>query len=80
MQTRQKHNHPDAVVSNESEKYIDENIFNNFPIPIWNGTLGPGSMMEYGWYDKDVEDAVTKAIVELGLNREAAIVHIFNDR
>jgi len=39
---------------------------------------GPGSMTEYGWWDPDIEDAVRTIQSQYGLNRNDAIVRLFN--
>lgn len=38
-----------------------------------------GEMTEYGWYDQELEDEIEKAISEYKLQREDAIVKVFNE-
>lgn len=40
---------------------------------------GPGKMTEYGWFDDEIEAEITKAREESHLDREEAIIQVFNN-
>lgn len=42
-------------------------------------TRGPGKMTEYGWYDLEIETEIEGVKTKTGMNREDAIVHVFNN-
>jgi Glutamine amidotransferases class-II len=41
--------------------------------------VGPGHMMEYGWWDEDIENDVALLTLK-GMKREAALIEIFNGK
>lgn len=40
---------------------------------------GPGKMTEYGWYDKEIEDEIESVKKQLGMQRDDAIIQVFNN-
>lgn len=42
-------------------------------------TTGPGHMMEYGWWDEQIERDVEIYMTQFNLTREQSIVRVFND-
>jgi len=40
--------------------------------------ISPGHMMDYGWWDKEIEDDIATCIDQFGINREQAILRVFN--
>jgi len=52
----------------------------NTPLEIADDkTRGPGKMTEYGWYDGEIEDEIEGAKKRMGMSREDAIIHVFNN-
>ena len=43
-------------------------------------TTGPGTMMEYGWWDEEIEADVDLYMNQYGVNRENAIIRVFNEK
>ncbi len=62
-------------------------IFNRCGNPYNSSTIPPappapslpGVMMEYGWWDGDLENKIMSAMIEFGDTRERAIARIFSD-
>lgn len=44
-----------------------------------DATRGPGKMTEYGWFDSEIEEEINGVQTKTGMNREDAIVHVFNN-
>jgi hypothetical protein len=40
---------------------------------------GPGKLTEYGWFDQEIEDEITSIKEKTGMQREDAIIHVFNN-
>lgn len=40
---------------------------------------GPGKMTEYGWFDKEIEGEIETAKGKTGMQREDAIIYVFNN-
>ena len=40
---------------------------------------GPGAMTEYGWYDKEIEEMIDGVKKKMGMQRDDAIIHVFNN-
>jgi hypothetical protein len=40
--------------------------------------IGPGHMMEYGWWDEEIEGDIETCITSYGINREQSILRVFN--
>lgn len=52
----------------------------NGEIPIADdATRGPGKMCEYGWHDTEIEAEIVAAQSTNKMNREDAIIHVFNN-
>jgi glutamine amidotransferase len=53
------------------------------PVTIINGKEVPiaeGHMLEYGWFEKEIEDDLQTYQLNLGLSREEALIRVFNER
>jgi len=43
-------------------------------------TFGEGMMCEYGWWDEEIESDIALLRLNMGLNRETAILRVFSER
>src|SRR5574343_475869 len=54
-----------------NEKKTEKNTLGHLP------KTGPGTMQEYGWYDDDIELEIKSKQVALGIDRDEAIIKVF---
>ena len=52
---------------------------NNPFTPPADRPLGPGDMTEYGWFDPEIEREIETLVHQQNLNREDAIIRVFNE-
>jgi hypothetical protein len=66
------------VAVEEVENMTDEEIQALIDKKEKKTEIGPGYMMEYGWWDEQIESDIDFYMGQLGLNRESAMLKAFN--
>jgi hypothetical protein len=63
------------VITAEEVEESPTAIINGKPVEI-----AEGRMLEYGWFDQEIEDEIQTYQINLGLRREDALIRVFNER